>query len=299
MSPRAVHSSALLTKADTGWLTLGQVLLYIGSFGLLLSVFMTSLCKEYWQFILAQAILGGPSMSLITWPPVAVVSRHLPRHRGLAIGLVVGGSSIGGIIWPVMLNQLLTHDSVSFGWTMRIVGFTMLPLLLFACLTVREPVAHLHPPQPVQPPSDPEASSSNDEKPDRQVQASASNGKKIRRKADYSILRNKTYLLLCIGLSTSYLGLFNPLFYVSAYAVTRAVSTTMAFNLLAIVNGASLLGRVIPGFLADRYGHYNLIIMSALFSMVTAFCWTAVTDLAGLIVWSAAYGFSSGVSALN
>jgi len=257
-----------------------QILLCFGSVGVLLSIFMTSLCKEYWQFILAQSLLLGPSMSFITWPPVAVVSRHFPRHRGLVLGLVVGGSSIGGITWPVMLEQLLTHDGVGFPWTMRIVGFNMLPLLVIACLTVRDPP---HPRALADAAQLSELDDSNApvEKP---------------KGADYSILKNRVFVLLAVGLSIGYIGLFTPIFYVTSYAVTQGVSTQIAFYLLSIANGASLFGRILPGFMADRYGHYNLIFLSMVASAVIAFCWTTVTDLAGLIVWSAAYGFSSGVS---
>ncbi len=100
---------------------------------------MTSLCSEYYQFFLAHSLLLGISMPFITWPPLAVVSRHLPRNRGLALGLVIGGSSLGGVVWPVVMEQLLNHSNLGFGWTMRIVGFAMALLLTFSCLTILEP----------------------------------------------------------------------------------------------------------------------------------------------------------------
>jgi MFS family permease len=40
-------------------------LLIAGTVILNLSVFMTSLCKEYWQFILAQGILQGVGIGLV------------------------------------------------------------------------------------------------------------------------------------------------------------------------------------------------------------------------------------------
>ena len=55
------------------------------------------------------------------------------------------------------------------------------------------------------------------------------------------------------------------------------------------------LGRVIPGYLADRYGHYNFLAMLTILSGIIGFCWTKATTLAGLVVWTLAYGFSSGV----
>ncbi len=74
------------------------------------------------------------------------------------------------------------------------------------------------------------------------------------------------------------------------------MSRSLAFYLVAAINAASTFGRVLPGFLADRYGRFNLLILSAFTGGIVAFCWTSATSQAGLIIWSLAYGFSSGVS---
>ena len=49
-------------------LTKTQPLIAGGSIGLLIGTFMTSLCKEYYQFFLAQGFLMGASMSFLTIP---------------------------------------------------------------------------------------------------------------------------------------------------------------------------------------------------------------------------------------
>lgn len=69
----------------------------------------------------------------------------------------------------------------------------------------------------------------------------------------------------------------------------------MAFYLISILNAASLFGRVLPGFVADKYGHFNVCALALFTSALTAFCWTAVHSLGGLIIFSMAYGFTSGV----
>lgn len=92
----------------------------------------------------------------------------------------------------------------------------------------------------------------------------------------------------------SLLGFFAPLFYVSTYAVSLGMSSSLAFYLVSIVNGASLLGRVLPGVVADRWGRFNLLVTSAFTAGIIVFCWTGATTVAGLVVWTAAYGFASG-----
>lgn len=101
-------------------------------------------------------------------------------------------------------------------------------------------------------------------------------------------------MVLSVGFAIATLGLFVPVFYVSSYAIDHGVSPQMPFYLLAALNGASLFGRVIPSYLADRYGHYNVAIIATLASAVAGFCWAA-TSLGGLVVLSLLYGFASGV----
>lgn len=234
---------------------------------------MISLCTEYYQFFLAQGLVAGLSMSFLFTPALATVSRYFVRHRSLALGITVSGSSIGGVIWPIMLDQLLNSDGISFGWTIRIVGFTMLPLLIIACITVRSPRTS---PQP-------DASNAD------AVQESKGH------KTDLSIAKSFTFQLMCVGLAIGSLGLFSPFFYVTSYAKSLGMSASMSFYLVSIINGASLFGRVLPGFLADRFGCFNLCSMAILTSGIIALCWTEAENVAGLIIWSAAYGFASGV----
>ncbi|KUI65771.1 Riboflavin transporter MCH5 [Cytospora mali] len=241
---------------------------------------MTSLCTEYYQFFLAQAVLLGISMSFVTWPPVAVVSRHMPHHRGLALGLVISGSSLGGLIWPIVLQQLLYRTSLNFSWTMIIVGFIMLPLLAMACLMIVEAPRAKADATAIVGPADTES---------RQEQEPQ--GEK---KADFSIVKKPAFLFLCFGLAVGYLGLFAPFFYVSAYAIVEGVSSSMSFYLISILNAASLFGRILPGILADQWGHFNFMIVALAASAIVGFCWTAAANVAGLVVWAVVYGFTSG-----
>jgi MFS family permease len=254
---------------------------------------MTSLCTQYYQLFLAQGVLLGLSMSLIFCPSMAVVLRRLPHRRGLAIGLTVGGSSIGGVIWPIMLEQLLLHDSLSFGWVLRIVAFTMLPLLAIACFAVADaPVVILAPNVASHPISD----SSENVNSAMEHDQEALSEKPKKTKTDLTILRNRTFLLLCLGMVIVYLGLFTPFFYVSSYAIDLGMSSSTAFYLISAVNASSFFGRVIPGYLADKYGHFNLCTLSVLFAGVVGICWKAASSLVGLVIWCIAYGFASGVS---
>lgn len=91
---------------------------------------MTSLCKEYYQFMLAQGVVGGIAMGFCMAPAVAATGQYFNKKRGAAIGLAVAGSSLGGVIFPIALSKMLYNPSIGFGWSIRILGFIMFALLI-------------------------------------------------------------------------------------------------------------------------------------------------------------------------
>lgn len=261
-----------------------QLPIVFGSICILLSVFMTSLCKEYYQFFLAQGVLLGVGQSFVAVPASGMVPRYFVRNRGLATGVSVAGSSLGGVCWPIIFDQLLHTDNVSFAWSMRIAGFIMLPLLVVVTLCVRLPIKSKNTTIPG--PTVDGASEEMGEKAEEPAPV----------KKDLSMMGKPPFILLCSGLFLAYLGFFTPYFFISTYAAQLGRSQKFGFYLVSIINAASLFGRVLPGILADRWGRFNTLVVSCLTASLVAFCWTKATSNAGLVVWALAFGFSSGVS---
>ncbi|KXT15283.1 hypothetical protein AC579_4836 [Pseudocercospora musae] len=251
-----------------------------GSIVEVFAIFMVSLCREYYQFFLAQGVLLPIGMSFIAISTSTIVPQYFVRNRGLAQGVSIGGSSLGGVLWPVALDQLLNHEEIGFGWSMRIVGFVLVPLLALALPCLRRP-------KKTEGDSDAERISAD-------AGAEHSSEEKVKPKKDFSKLNQPAFILMCLGLATAYFGFFAPLFYVSVYATHLGLSENLAFYLVSILNGASLFGRILPGIFADKFGHFNILTCSAFFSAIVVFCWTKATNMAGLVIWSIAYGFTSG-----
>lgn len=86
------------------------------------------------------------------------------------------------------------------------------------------------------------------------------------------------------------------------------MSYSDSLNLLMIVNGVSIIGRILPNKLADMVGPVNLMIPTAFITSVACFCWIAVTSPAGIYAWSGTCGivlgtlqsmFPAGLASLN
>ncbi|KAL4781679.1 major facilitator superfamily domain-containing protein [Aspergillus varians] len=223
------------------------------------TIFMTSLCKRYYQFMLAQGVLGGIAQGLVMAPALAATPQYFHKKRGAAMGLAVAGSSLGGVILPIALNRMLTKTPLSFAWSVRIEAFLILGVLLISCPPIRARV----------PP----------------------------RKSNFLLPRafkEIAYTSLVIGSFFTFLGMYPPLFYLPSYGIEQGMSPTLAFYLSAILNAASLPGRIVPAILSDKFGKLNTFAAAGITTGVLTLCWQRVEGNAGVIVFTALFGFFSG-----
>jgi MCP family monocarboxylic acid transporter-like MFS transporter 10 len=118
----------------------------------MLSQFMLSLAKpdQYYQVFLSQglsdssslqymppymsnaAIGVGLGLGLLFVPVVNIPMHHFLKRRLIANGVATTGTSVGGVIWPIMLNKLFNNPSVGFAWGVRYSSFILVGLLVVA-----------------------------------------------------------------------------------------------------------------------------------------------------------------------
>lgn len=69
----------------------------------------------------------------------------------------------------------------------------------------------------------------------------------------------------------------------------------LSFYLISIINAASIVGRILPGFLADKGGVFNIqfIFTTVMAISILAF-WTSSTTHSAIITYGIFYGFVSG-----
>jgi len=237
----------------------GAIILRPVTIAYVFSVMMLSLCREYYQFMLCQGVLMGICQGLLQLPSMAAASQWFDKKRGAALGVVIAGSSIGGVIFPILLSKLLNGTNLGFGWSIRIIGFLMVPFMAFATATV---VPRL---------------------PGRKTNIWT-----------LSALKNAQFLIVVVSFGMCLIGMFTPIFFLPTYAVSRGLDATFAGYLLAIVNGASTFGRIIPGILADKFGRINMVVLAGVTSGICVFCLSSVTGVAGFVIYSIVFGFCSG-----
>lgn len=101
-----------------------HTVLSLGCFLQVVGVFMTAQSTEYWQLFLAQGICKGLGDGLVFCPTVSLVATYFSKRRALAMAGTASGAATGGIIFPLIAQQLL--PKVGFAWTVRTMGFIIL-----------------------------------------------------------------------------------------------------------------------------------------------------------------------------
>ncbi|KAJ8515855.1 hypothetical protein ONZ45_g6789 [Pleurotus djamor] len=228
-----------------------------GSVIFVFSLFMVSPAHpdKYYQLWLSQGLGLGIGSGMLYVPSVAVQNHHWKKHRAFAMSLVVTGSSIGGIIFPIMLNQLF-KSSAGFAWGVRASAFLCLGLLIIANFLI----------------SDNPSIKEHGEKPSLKA-----------------IFSDVPFISLFITL-----GLFFPYFYLQLFSILHGVDRDIAFYTLAVMNGAGIFGRLIPGILADRYGPFNVVVPAVFANAVLIFALFGIKSVAGSMIFAVLYGLSSG-----
>ncbi|EJD05025.1 MFS general substrate transporter [Fomitiporia mediterranea MF3/22] len=258
--------SVQVTLLYISGLFLGRVLDVYGARGLLtagclLSTFsacMLSLSKTYYQIFLSQAIGMGLGVALQFYPLLVIPAHWFRAKRAAVVGIVVAGSSLGGIIFPIMLSRLF--DSIGFAWSVRAMALFMFVAQAISIPFIKERL----------PPS---------------------KNKKI---FDFGALKEIKFLLHCLGGFFSAFAIFTPFWYIELFMLSRGSSASLAFYSIAIMNAAGMVGRIFSGYIADRLGRFNTVVPIAGLQTLAVFAiWTTSMRIPETIIFAILFGAAS------
>ncbi len=191
---------------------------------------------------------------------MGLITTYFKKNRGLAVAIVSSGNSFGGMVYPVIVRQLL--PKIGFAWTVRVLGFVNVALL-GVCLALLRPRLPPRNAGPV---------------------------------VEWRAFTEAPYALVVAGMAFVFGGLFFTYYYIASFGRTVLhMSYPDSVNLLIIFNGAGVPVRLITGFVADRYfGPLNTMIPLLFINALFALCWIAVRSQPGMYVFATFYGFSAG-----
>ncbi|KAG8865259.1 hypothetical protein FRB96_000149 [Tulasnella sp. 330] len=191
------------------------------------STFLVAECKTLWQLIPCQGFAIGVSAGFIFLPSLNVIPYWFDKRRGRAYGISAVGSSLGGTILPIIIRHLMT--AVGYKWTVRIMAFIPLALMAVFNLTARTRVLIAkvdRAPVPVK-----------------------------------ELLTHKIFMTYVLGTSVVSFGLHNCLIFLYVSTQHFGIPASTSFYTIVAANAASGVGRLSSGFLGERYGVLNALII--------------------------------------
>ncbi|KAH7040018.1 major facilitator superfamily domain-containing protein [Microdochium trichocladiopsis] len=248
-----VFSGRLL---DAGWFI---PTFFVGAVIQVLGMFLMSLSGDsYWQLMLTQGVMTGIGGGIFFTPSVALVTTYFQARRGLAVGLVTVGNSAGGIIYPVVVRELI--PKVGFPWTARVLAFINLGALsvVFAFMRPRLPPRQSGP------------------------------------IIDWTAIREPVYVAFVVAFFALMWGNYFTFYYIASYGrEVLGLDYAAASTLVMIINGVGMPFRVLFPWLSDRCGTINVMLPVAAVWAIVAFCWLAVPDVKGYYIYTTFYGICS------
>ncbi|KAL2163840.1 hypothetical protein VTH06DRAFT_5899 [Thermothelomyces fergusii] len=225
----------------------------------LLGIFTASAATRYWHVLLAQGVCMGVGNGFLFCPCVSTLSTYFHKRRALAIALGACGSATGGLVFPGMVRQLLPAHG--FPAAMRAIGYVQVATFAVAFVGLKQRI----PPRKSGP------------------------------LVEWKAFCEGEYALYAAGSFSFFLGLYFAFYYIASFSRdVIGLDYTSSLNLLLLMNGIGIPGRVIPNYVGDRVGTINVLVPAACLTGVCLFCWTAVRSAAGLYVWCAFYGLAAG-----
>lgn len=186
-----------------------------------------------------------------------ILLRRLPRRLSLYPFHTPFQANATG---PIIISKLLEYPNINFAWSLRIAAFISIPLIILGNLFIKKRL----------PPREP--------------------GPLL----DFTFFHDPRYCLFVAAQFLVLWGNWTPYFFVQSIAAQVGVPSNIAFYLVAIINGLSLPGRIVPGIIADRVGPFNVFVPSAISAGILTFACIGIKTSAGLYTYCLLYGLFSG-----
>ncbi|KAI0433929.1 major facilitator superfamily domain-containing protein [Xylaria sp. FL1042] len=236
-----------------------RLLVIPGSIGIVASLFFF----KFYQYLLSFGVLGGISSSLLFNPSISAVGHWFYRKRALATGVACTAGGIGGVVFPLII--LYVAPRLGFGWALRIVGFVCVGAGITASCLLRKRL----------PPN-----------------------KKAGASVDLKSLSEPRFASTALATFLIEFAVFIPYTYICSHAIHAGLDRQTAYLLNVLLNVGAVPGRALPGYIADRFGSFNTMCVTAFACVATilALWYTAGTNPAQVISFAPLFGFWSGAA---
>ncbi|ORZ20923.1 major facilitator superfamily domain-containing protein, partial [Lobosporangium transversale] len=194
---------------------------FAGTVLMAMSLIAASFSSQLWHLYVTQGLFFGVGASLTYYPAIAAPSQYFVKNRGLAIGIAVSGTGLGGFALAPLTNALISKVDVF--WTLRI-----LAIMIFIM--------------------------AKNDRVKVEIEEKPSFWQALH------MFKDVRFLTLTMAEVAASLGYLIPLYYMQTYAVYIGLSADEGALILGLSNGSSFVGRILLGIIADKVSNTKTLL---------------------------------------
>ncbi len=241
-----------------------------------ISFLLLSRINALWQVYLIWGIPLAMAGSALSIPLISTIPRWFTKSRGVAIGIVSAGFSLGGIGMPLLAQWLIS----GYGWRQAYVFLA----IIYTMIVI--PLAQFMKHSPQRAGLKPYRESEN-----IKVEYMASGGEGF---TVSQAVKTWRFWVLMATLFCFQFALQTILAHVVAHAIDIRISAAVAASLLSVVAGAGAIGKFSMGIISDKIG-CRLALAASLGTITLALIWLIFsTNTAMLFIFAAIFGYAYG-----
>ena len=217
----------------------------------------------------------------IIWSlPLTTIQRWFIKGRGLTLGIVASGVGFGTLFFAPAAN----HFIINYGWRKSyiILGMSTWVILMAAAFFIRK---------------NPEDVGAKPYGFEAIRNKTSSVDSKVWRDGEWTFreaVRTRTIWLLCILYFCTVLPMEMAMVHIVAFAINLGISKAASAGALGLIGGASICGRIIMAWSAEKLG-WKVALTICLSGCTVMFLWlTGVKSLWMIYVFAIIYGFFYG-----
>ncbi|KAL4919608.1 MFS general substrate transporter [Aspergillus aurantiobrunneus] len=226
-----------------------------------LALALSSLSTNTTHLIVTQGVVYALGGSVAYSPCILLMEHWFDKRKGLAFGVMWAGTGLGGVVLPIVMEQLLSR----YGFRTTLRAFAIALFFLTAPL-----VYFVKPRIPAK-------------------------NRACAPIPDLRFLLTSTFALFEICNTIEALGFFLPSLYLPTYAGMIGASSSLQALSVILFNVASVIGCVVMGAIVDKLDVTLCILISTIGSTIGVFLvWGFSMSLAPLYVFAVIYGLFAG-----
>jgi MFS family permease len=240
-----------------------------------LACILMSTTNSIWQLILYIGVFLGIGVSCSFAPVLSSVSRWFWQKRGLMTGIVVSGIGFGIIVFPLMVNKLLSV----YSWRVSFIILGVIALVVVVTLAFfmkRDPQT-----MGLLPYGEKHASRGNP--------APKEEGLSLR-----GAMHTSRFWMICATYVIQGFAVMSILTHVAPHAITIGVDAASAASIISFVGIGSIIGRIVMSGISDRLSvKVSLAINFAV--LFLSLLWLLIADQVWMLyLFGALFGFGYG-----